>query len=83
MTGSFFVDGPTSTFWTFILSSQWVEIVKDAGEKANLQQSEEMINYNFWKGVAGQQWRAIIIRVESIFYTPWCSARHGAAPCHA
>ena len=69
--------------WTFILSSWWVEILKDAGEMAYLQQSEKMNGCNFWKVVAGQQWRAVVVRGESTFYAPWCLGRHDAASWYA
>lgn len=66
--------------WTFILCSRWVEILQSAGEKAYLQQSEKVNDCNFWKVIAEQRWRAIIVRGGSTFYAPWCLTRHDTAP---
>ena len=57
--------------WIFILSSRWVEILKDAGEEVHLQLKEEINYKNFWKIVTEQQWRATIIRGQNAFYAPW------------
>ena len=68
--------------WTYILSSRWVEILKDAGEKAYLRQSEELNHRNFWEVVAGQHWQANIIRGEDVFYAPWSLTADNAVPRH-
>ena len=69
--------------WTYILSSRWVEILQEAGEKVFLRQSEELNHRSFWEVVAGQRWQASIIRGEGIFYAPWSLAADNAAPRHA
>jgi hypothetical protein len=69
--------------WIYVLSSRWVEILQDTGEKVFLQQSKELNHHNFWEVVAGQHWQASIIRGEKTFYAPWSLRANDAAPQHA
>ena len=66
--------------WAFILSSRWVEILTAAGEKAAMNQSENIEKGTFWNVVLGQQWQATMIRGGKTFYAPWCTGRHIGAP---
>ena len=66
--------------WTYILSSHWVQILQDTGEKVYLQQSKELNHHNFWEVVMGKQWQTGIIRGEKTFYTPWSLTADDAAP---
>ena len=65
--------------WAFILSSRWVEILTAAGEKASMNQSEDIKEGTFWKVVIGRQWRATMIRGGKTFYAPWCTGQHNEA----
>lgn len=65
--------------WAYILSSRWVEVFKNAGEKPSMQQSEKIDSNNFWKVIAGQWWQATIIRGGITFYAPWCLMRQDVA----
>ena len=66
--------------WAFILSSRWVEILNTAGEKALMNQSENINRENFWEVVIGRQWQATMTRGDKTFYAPWCIERHAVAP---
>ncbi len=66
--------------WAYILSSRWVEILNMAGEKALMNQSENINTENFWEVVIGRQWQATMTRGEKTFYAPWCMERHAVAP---
>jgi len=66
--------------WAYILSSRWVEILNMAGEKALMNQSENINTKNFWEVVIERQWQAIMTRGDKTFYAPWCMKRHAVAP---
>ena len=65
--------------WTYILSSRWVEILKDMGEKAYLHQSEETDCKNFWDIAGGQRWQATMVHGGNAFHAPWSLIEEGTA----
>ena len=57
--------------WAYLLSSRWVETLKDSGEDTFMRQSDEMNDNNFWEVVAIRPWQAGIVRGGKTFYAPW------------
>ena len=62
--------------WAFILSSRWVETLKDSGEEVFLCQSEEINGLNFWDVVACHPWQAGVVRGGKVFKAPWSLTNH-------
>jgi hypothetical protein len=73
--------------WAFILSSQWVEILRAAGYSAALQYTNADRAIDFWDTVDSTDWRAIVIHRGKVLYAPWSlrktnsAERYASEPC--
>lgn len=64
--------------WSYILSSKWVETLKNAGEEAYLQQCCEVDEDNFWDVIIAP-WQALLICNGTTCFAPWACNKAGLA----
>lgn len=63
--------------WSYILSCRWVEILKSAGEKAQLRHSPGYNLDRFWDLILEDQWDAVFFRNGKFFCAPWVLQQEG------
>jgi hypothetical protein len=58
--------------WSYVICCRWVEILRNAGEKAFLYyESPDYKAIDSWDVVVKCRWKAVIIRKEETFCAPW------------
>jgi len=62
--------------WSYILSAHWVEALKSSGLDAQLLH-DDISTQNFWEFIQKQQWRAVVLHDDVLYFSPWSLLRSG------